>query len=148
MVCISTYCIHTYANPTKLIIENITSKKGTLYISYIQNENQYKKVLSNKESIRSLTKHNIIGQFKTVGLSDHQSIQIPATINASAYAIIVFQDLNKNEKLDKGWFGIPKEPYGFSNNPSTKKGAPSFGEVILSQPKEGDIKIVLNGSIR
>ena len=148
MVYISTYCIHTYANPTKLIIENITSKKGTLYIAYTQNEDQYKKVLSNKKSIRVLAEHNIIGQFKTVGLGDHQSIKIPATINPATCAIIVFQDLNKNEKLDKNWFGIPKEPYGFSNNPPTKKGPPSFDEVIPIQPKEGDIKIVLNGGIR
>jgi len=29
-------------------------------------------------------------------------------------------------KLDTNFLGIPKEPYGFSNNPSTLFGPPSF----------------------
>ena len=32
------------------------------------------------------------------------------------YAIAVFLDENDNYKLDKNFFGIPKEKYGFSNN--------------------------------
>ena len=50
-------CIHTYANPTKLIIENITSKKGTLYIAYTQNEDQYKKVLYNQKKPHQANPH-------------------------------------------------------------------------------------------
>ena len=32
------------------------------------------------------------------------------------YAIAVFQDLNGNGKLDQSFFGVPKEPYGFSRD--------------------------------
>lgn len=32
------------------------------------------------------------------------------------YAVAVIHDENKNNKLDKNFFGIPKEGYGFSNN--------------------------------
>ena len=31
------------------------------------------------------------------------------------YAVSVYQDMNENKTLDKNLFGIPKEPYGFSN---------------------------------
>jgi uncharacterized protein (DUF2141 family) len=32
------------------------------------------------------------------------------------YAISAFQDLNGNQKMDKGFMGIPSEPFAFSNN--------------------------------
>ena len=32
------------------------------------------------------------------------------------YAIMVFQDMNGNKKLDKNFLGIPTEPFAFSNN--------------------------------
>lgn len=41
------------------------------------------------------------------------------------YAVMVFQDLNNNQQLDSNMLGIPKEPYGFSNNP-TLYGPPSY----------------------
>lgn len=37
------------------------------------------------------------------------------------YAVSVYHDENNNGSLDTGLFGIPKEPYGFSNNPRSKK---------------------------
>jgi uncharacterized protein (DUF2141 family) len=43
-----------------------------------------------------------------------------------AYAIAVYQDVNGNGKLDTGMFGIPQEPFAFSNNFRPKFGGPSF----------------------
>ena len=34
--------------------------------------------------------------------------------------------LNNNNKLDTNLFGIPKEPYGFSNNARSKWGPPKY----------------------
>lgn len=42
------------------------------------------------------------------------------------YAIRLFHDLNGNGKLDKNFFGIPEEPYAFSNNASGSMGPPNF----------------------
>ena len=42
------------------------------------------------------------------------------------YAIALFVDANKNLKIDKNFFGIPKEQFGFSNNAMGKLSAPSF----------------------
>jgi uncharacterized protein (DUF2141 family) len=42
------------------------------------------------------------------------------------YAVGVYQDKNSNLKFDKGFLGIPTEPYGVSNNPSIGFSAPSF----------------------
>lgn len=42
------------------------------------------------------------------------------------YAIAIYQDVNANGKLDTGTFGIPTEPFAFSNNFKPKWGGPSF----------------------
>lgn len=42
------------------------------------------------------------------------------------YAITAFHDENNNDKLDTGLFGIPKEGFAFSNNPSVFFGPPSY----------------------
>lgn len=39
-----------------------------------------------------------------------------ADIPYGTYAIALYHDLNDNDKLDKNFLGIPKEPYGFSRN--------------------------------
>ena len=48
-------------------------------------------------------------------------------VAAGAYAISIFQDENRNGELDSNFIGIPKEPYGFSNN-LKKMLPPSFEE--------------------
>jgi uncharacterized protein (DUF2141 family) len=48
------------------------------------------------------------------------------------YAITVYQDINLNGKLDRGMFGKPTEPYGFSKNPPSGFRAPSFQECKFS----------------
>ncbi|QQS28628.1 MAG: DUF2141 domain-containing protein [Sphingobacteriales bacterium] len=47
-------------------------------------------------------------------------------LEPGTYAIAVYQDINNNEQLDTGWLGIPKEPYGFSNNFKPSFSAPTF----------------------
>jgi uncharacterized protein (DUF2141 family) len=49
-------------------------------------------------------------------------------LNYGAYAVMVFQDLNGNGKLDKGFMGIPNEPFAFSNNYKPVFRAPKFDD--------------------
>lgn len=42
------------------------------------------------------------------------------------YAIAVLHDENRNGRMDKGLFGIPKEGYGFSNDAMGLMGPPRF----------------------
>ena len=39
-------------------------------------------------------------------------------ISYGEYAVGVYHDENSNRKLDKAWYGMPKEGVGVSNNPS------------------------------
>ncbi|EAQ40916.1 MULTISPECIES: DUF2141 domain-containing protein [unclassified Polaribacter] len=49
-------------------------------------------------------------------------------LKKGAYAASVFHDANDNNIMDTKMFGIPKEPYGFSNNAKGFMGPPSFDE--------------------
>lgn len=42
------------------------------------------------------------------------------------YGIAVLHDENSNHKLDRNFIGIPKEGFGFSNNPKVNLSAPPF----------------------
>jgi uncharacterized protein (DUF2141 family) len=48
------------------------------------------------------------------------------------YAVTLFHDENGNGKLDTKTFGIPKEGFGFSNNPKIRVGPPRFKDTAFA----------------
>ncbi|MDB5693073.1 MAG: hypothetical protein JWO81_2136 [Alphaproteobacteria bacterium] len=48
---------------------------------------------------------------------------------AGIWAIVAYHDENANRKYDRNAIGLPKEGGGFSNNPSTFLGLPTFRSV-------------------
>jgi uncharacterized protein (DUF2141 family) len=48
------------------------------------------------------------------------------------YAVTLFHDENMNGKLDTSFLRIPKEGYGFSNNPKKRAGPPPFDQAKFS----------------
>ena len=53
-------------------------------------------------------------------------------LSADRYAVAVFQDENKNGKLDKNFLGAPIEPYGFSNDARGSMAPPSFDAAAIN----------------
>lgn len=51
------------------------------------------------------------------------------------YAIAVYQDINKNDRLDTNLFGAPKEPFAFSNNVKPRFSAPDFNDCKITYSK-------------
>ncbi|MDV7400114.1 DUF2141 domain-containing protein, partial [Arthrospira platensis SPKY1] len=72
-----------------------------------------------------------------------QSTQVVVTLELpkGAYAVSAFHDINNNGKLDTNPFGIPKEPYGFSNNARGIFGPPSLADQLIQL--EGKKNIVI-----
>ncbi len=48
------------------------------------------------------------------------------------YAVTLFHDENSNGKLDAKPFGIPKEGFGFSNDPKIRMGPPRFKDASFA----------------
>ena len=80
----------------------------------------------------------------TGAISENRCVIVIENVESGMYAFRYFHDENMNDKLDTNWLGIPKEGFGFSNEPRMTFGLPSFektlfelinSEVKTSKPK-------------
>ena len=58
-------------------------------------------------------------------------------LEPGTYAVVAYYDLNGNRTLDRGLFGIPLEPLGFSNGAMPVLSAPDFAEAAVAVTGEG-----------
>jgi uncharacterized protein (DUF2141 family) len=65
-----------------------------------------------------------------------------SNLEPGRYAIIAIHDENANGRLDKNFFGVPTEPYGFSNDAQAFLGPPSFADAAILVSARGDVAIV------
>lgn len=49
-------------------------------------------------------------------------------IPAGTYGVAVYHDENKNDKMDRAWYGMPTEGYGASNDAKGTFGPPKFDD--------------------
>ena len=65
-------------------------------------------------------------------------------IPSGTYAISILHDENSNEKLDKTWYGKPREGFGISNNPRIRFSPPKFEEAAVSiEPGKSEVEITI-----
>ncbi|HTX41837.1 MAG TPA: DUF2141 domain-containing protein [Acidobacteriaceae bacterium] len=67
------------------------------------------------------------GPFPIEGNQAMEVFNVPA----GRYAVAVIHDENENHKLDRNFLGIPKEGFGFANNPKVLLTAPSFNTAAV-----------------
>jgi uncharacterized protein (DUF2141 family) len=75
-------------------------------------------------------------QFKQEGFQLELADLTPGT-----YALALIHDENANHKLDTNFLGIPKEGFGFSNNPRILFGPPSFEKASLELKEDQVVTI-------
>jgi len=109
------------------------AQKGTITVKVVNLKNTKGIVriglYSNQETFPIYGKH-IEGALLKIETTD-----IEYTFNnipIGKYAIAVWHDENNNEKIDKNFFGIPKEKYGFSNNKFGLLGPPKFEDASIN----------------
>ena len=56
--------------------------------------------------------------------------------NPGVYGLALYHDANANAKIDRNAIGIPKEGFGFSNNP----------KILFSAPKLKSVRLAINSS--
>lgn len=96
-------------------IEGIKNKGGILRVCLTSDSSLFLKDCMYSEAVK---------------IEDQNRVKITfAELAVGQYAISVFHDLNQNELLDKkSVLPIPKEPFGFSNNPRLFFGPPRYEE--------------------
>lgn len=106
--------VSAVAPPLTVTITNLKSTESAIYLAVYKSQQDFGKSE---------------GLFKSARLNPNGKTSVTFELPDLAlgtYAIGVYQDINGNGKLDTGFFGIPNEPYGFSNNFRPVFSGPTF----------------------
>jgi uncharacterized protein (DUF2141 family) len=83
--------------------------------------------------------------WKTVKIVPDTVVIVFEELPYGNYAVSVLHDENSNGKMEKNFFGIPKEGFAFSNNYAPRLKSPSFKDAMfgLKKPKiQADLKML------
>lgn len=101
-------------------ITNLRNNKGHVLISLFKEGVGYP---GEPGKAYKVAKLSIVDKSATVLFS-----QLPT----AHYAIAILHDENDDAKMNKNFFGLPEEGYGFSNNAMGMFGPPSFNKASFS----------------
>jgi uncharacterized protein (DUF2141 family) len=108
-----------------VVLEGIRSSRGQAAVTlYADNSRKF------------LVKHGslYVGRSPATAGTTRTCIFLPGP---GVYALAIYHDENGNQSFDRTGIGLPAEGYGFSNNPATLVGLPSFRSVRLAVPRTG-----------
>jgi len=111
----------------QLTVQHIRSPKGTIKIAVFNSADSF---LKDGEAIQT---HSI-----PVKDTKDLTLTLQPLPYGTTYSIAIYHDVNDNNQLDTNLFGVPKEPYGFSNNTPSKWGAPKY-EIARFELKEAEM---------
>jgi uncharacterized protein (DUF2141 family) len=119
-------------NPQTLIVEvhGLQNQSGRCRLALYQNAkgfNQPKSAWA-KQTLDLPEQGPVIWRVELEDTPESQTLLDSPT----RWAVSAHHDQNNNDQLDKNAFGIPTEPYGFSNNPKRGFGPPKFDEACFS----------------
>lgn len=116
--------------PLKIVISSLKDTKSPILVGIYRKQDGFP---SNEQPFKG---YNIKPEGKSVA-----SIIIP-DLEHGEYAVAVYQDKNNDSKLNTGLFGLPKEPYAFSNNFKPKFSAPKFEDCkFVYSPQKSEVTI-------
>ncbi|MDJ0939906.1 MAG: DUF2141 domain-containing protein [Woeseiaceae bacterium] len=67
-----------------------------------------------------------------VEIEDQQGTWIVEELPFGTYAVLVHHDVDASGKMERHWYGKPKEPTGASNDPPSRLGPPRFRDAKFS----------------
>lgn len=119
------YGLYAQSDPVLIVkVSNVKEIKGYMMIAVYDSAEKF------------LSKELVIGA--RVGVDEevitHQFENLPY----GNYAISVYHDVDSDGELATNFMGLPKEPYGFSNEGVNMLGVPSFKRAVFAydQPKQ------------
>lgn len=81
--------------------------------------------------------------YKFIEVKEEGKLTFQLDLPAGSYAISVYHDINRDQKLNTNLVGAPKEPYGFSNNARALFSAPDYEEAVVTVNTDTSISISL-----
>lgn len=128
VVLISVLILSVSAATIVVDITNIKTDEGTLYVALFKPEPDF----PNKEK-------RLMGG--PVKIEDKKAFITFSDLPGGDYAISAHHDINSNQEVDKNFLGMPKEPYGFSNNLYGPFGKPDYKKATIKLNNNDSLKI-------
>lgn len=114
-----------------VVVNGIKHQKGQICLGIYSNEKGFPLSTKNvvKSACKAITGSSLKEQF--------------TGLKPGNYAVAVVDDQNGDRQLNKDFFGIPKEGFGISNNPtvSITTGTPKFSKASFSMKKNTTVNI-------
>jgi uncharacterized protein (DUF2141 family) len=110
-------------------LSGLRSEKGTVHLCLSASPNRFLKCKDDPAAVSRSVPASAAGRFD-LGL-----------VRAGTYALLVVHDENRNGRLDM-MLGIPREGFGFSNNPAMKPRAPKWEEIRFTVPPSASVQQV------
>lgn len=104
-------------------VENVRAGQGLIAVTLYADDSS--RFLARRGSL-------YVGRVPARTPSTRVCIHLPTT---GTYALAVYHDADANRSFNRNGIGMPAEGYGFSNNPGTLFGLPSFRSVRLAVPR-------------
>jgi uncharacterized protein (DUF2141 family) len=108
-----------------VIADGLRNSNGLLAVTLY--EDNPKKFLARRGSL-------YVGRVDAQAGTTRACIFVP---RPGVYALALYHDENADRSFDRTGIGLPAEGYGFTNNPATLAGLPSFRSVRLNIPRPG-----------
>ncbi len=115
----------------KLVVEGVKNTRGFIGVLVFKSAAGWPEDVSS-----AFTSEAVPAQSPETVLEVHN-------LPAGEYAVVVLHDENLNKKLDRNWYGKPKEQWGMSNNPRFSHSAPSFGSARFAFAGDDQLHIGL-----
>ena len=114
-----------------VVVEGVNNEDGNIGVLVFQNDKGWPE--------------DRLAAYKDVVVLAHPGtvkVTVPG-LPAGTYAVAVAHDANKNRKLDKNFFGKPKEQWGLSGNPHAILKAPPFSRCQFQLSKDMELRITM-----
>jgi uncharacterized protein (DUF2141 family) len=119
------------AGELRITVEGIRSQNGAILIGLYDSVESFNRAieLSDKEGFLN-DPARVVGAALRANVAMRGEV-VFTNLEPGQYAIICFHDENGNGRLDKSFWGVPSEPYGFSNDAHGFLGPPEFAAAAL-----------------
>jgi len=112
----------------KVVVSDIQAGRGSVVAEIYDNDKDFFKKPLAAQTMKATNK------------TQDFSFEIPKGV----YAVMIYQDMNENKVLDRRMIGIPKEPYGLSNNFTPRFGPPKFDDCKFELLQQTTLTIKLH----
>lgn len=104
-------------------VENVRASQGLIALTLYADDSR--RFLARRGSL-------YVGRVPARAPVTQACIHVPTP---GTYALAIYHDADANRRFNRSAIGMPAEGYGFTNNPGTLFGLPSFRSVRLAVPR-------------